>query len=107
MAQNILTPMSKETKLTFRGTISTSILPEKNIIYYDREVMDNALDFNRSIEFVGAEKEYPYAFHQYWVISKKAHDVLIKYFYFSDDDFMPVILLDLEKIENIEPKEEN
>ena len=103
MASNTLAPMSKETKLTFKGTISTSILPQKNI-YYDREVMDNALDFNRSIEYVGAEKEYPYAFHQYWVISKKVHAVFKKYFYFSDDDFMPIILLDSGTIES---KEEN
>ncbi|MDR0767583.1 MAG: hypothetical protein LBE57_03980 [Methanosarcinales archaeon] len=97
MTAKTLNSMSSKMTFKFRkGFFSRSLLPKNKIIYYDKETMENASDFNRSKEHIGSETESPYAPHQYWVISKKAHSVLKERFYFVDADFMPVVLIDSE-----------
>jgi hypothetical protein len=67
--------------------------------YYNRKVMESIVDFNRSLEGLGAYDGSPYHPQKLWVITKKAMEFLLTEFNYNKRDFIPVMLVD-DEIEN-------
>ncbi|WNY23275.1 hypothetical protein MmiHf6_05800 [Methanimicrococcus hongohii] len=108
LSNNILELTDPKTELTLRKKIvNKSLLPKSNVIYYNKQTMEKARDFNRSREFVGSEDGYPYGPHQLWILSKKTCILLKDRFDYSEADFIPIVLTDDENETQTKIQEEN
>lgn len=83
--------MASETKIIY---VSWGLGAYKRIrdkkVYYNKDVLSEALDFNQSFEVIGYENGGPYPPQRHWIVSKKARSVLINKLGQNDFDFIPV-----------------
>ncbi|MDV0446470.1 hypothetical protein MsAg5_03090 [Methanosarcinaceae archaeon Ag5] len=89
---HIMPPFSKKTTLKL-GYSAERIVYDGDICY-NREVVQDVLDFNRSDESISGKDMWGYRHQRYWILSKKTVEVLIKELNQPKRDFKPVILVD-------------
>ncbi|WP_338102080.1 hypothetical protein [Methanolapillus millepedarum] len=105
-AMHTMPPFSNKT--TLKLEFSPKKLVFDGTIFYDKEVLSNALDFNRSHESFGGNSRFLYSSYisqKYWILSNKAVHVLIHKIGVSQWNFVPVVLSD--KAEDGEIKTSN
>ena len=98
LATHIMPKVCDRTKIVSSRmlTLESKIIVN-NEMYYDKNVLTEALDFNQSFETFGREG---YAYTpptKYWIVSKKTRSVLIEKLNQYEFDFIPVHLIDDEK----------
>ena len=64
--------------------------------YYNRKVMENVSDFNRTFEALGAYDASPYLPQKLWIVTNKAMECLLTDFSQNKRDFIPIMLVDDE-----------
>ena len=62
--------------------------------YYNQNVLSEISDFNQTQEFFGGEFSFYHIGHRYWIVSKKARDVMVNRLEQRLKDFIPVFLVD-------------
>ena len=103
-------PMPKLSPLTkikvFKKPFSILVPDDK--FYYDQKILSDVSDINQTNEYFGSEfsmvyttlamfsftKPYGYPVQRYWIVTKKARDVLINRFGQHKSEFTPVYLVD-------------
>jgi len=89
-----LQPLSSRTSF-IKGEFGTLIIDEYHVLY-DEIVSSLAADFNRTIEYIGANDGYPYCHQRLWIVTRKTRSVLISDLNKSKNDFIPIRLISYE-----------
>ena len=92
--------MLSQTKLKngfFIESLAMGSLINDDIIYYKESDLGCALDFNKTLEYLGTNQGFPYYHQKFWIVSHKAMDVLINQLGQQKRDFIPVYLSGNEK----------
>jgi len=92
-----LPPLSSSTKIT-KVKFPYRVLVKDDQIYYNSKILKEVSDFNRSFEHFGSNTGLPYPSQRLWIVSNKAMKVLIHELNQQKRDFIPVHLVDDEKI---------
>ncbi|WNY27817.1 hypothetical protein [Methanolapillus ohkumae] len=93
LATQLMPPTMPETKIyDMLYLMGNEVLVDDLVYYYQSEV-SNVLDFNSTFEYFGNEGNIPYLPQRFWIITKKARDILILELNQEFDDFKPVILV--------------
>jgi hypothetical protein len=95
-ALHVLPEMSDETEIIKGHVPGLVVVPKDYLIYYPREAMTDALDFNLSKEYFGSNSAPPHNPQRYWIISKRALDILQNRLYLPNQNFIPVYLIENE-----------
>ena len=101
LVSNELQPLASDTSF-IKGEFGTFIIDEYHV-FYDEIVVSMAADFNRTVEYVGANDGYPYCHQRLWIVKRKTRDVLISNLNKTKNDFIPILLISY-KYEYQEPK---
>ncbi|WNY27814.1 hypothetical protein [Methanolapillus ohkumae] len=97
LATHLMPPVRPETEVYgTRYLMGDDVLVIDSVSYSQSDTM-NALDFNLTFEYFGNDANKPYTPQRFWIITKKARDILILELNQDFDDFKPVILVDDEK----------
>jgi hypothetical protein len=96
-SQSILPKMAAETEICITNVLQLKVCVRNDLIYYDKTTLENASDFNRSLEVLGSHEGIPYAPQHLWIVTNKAMKVLINELNQRKRDFIPVNLVDDEK----------
>jgi hypothetical protein len=92
-----LPKMALKTKICHTRVPWLAICVHNDLIYYDKKILNNVSDFNRSFEVFGSHDGFPYAPQHLWIVTNKAMKVLINELNQQKRDFIPVNLVDDEK----------
>jgi len=93
MCHHLMPNLASPTRInTFKRPLS--ILVHRSKYYYNQQVLKEVLDFNQTLEFFGSESGGPHFVQRYWVVSKKARDVMVNRLEQRPKDFIPVYLVD-------------
>ncbi|MDV0445684.1 hypothetical protein MmiAt1_12780 [Methanimicrococcus sp. At1] len=88
-------PVSEFTQIK-TSRFSVTSVPLNNEVYYDLKTLKNTSDFNRSLEYFGANDFDPYAPQRFWIVSPKVKEIFISRFKQSERDFISIFLVDSE-----------
>ena len=88
---NELQPLAPETSF-IKGEFGTLIIDEYHVLY-EEIVVSTTADFNRTVEYIGANDGYPYCHQRLWIIKRKTRDVLISNLNKTKNDFIPILLI--------------
>ena len=91
LAADELHPLSSYTCF-IKGEFGTLIIDEYHVLY-DEIVSSLAADFNRTIEYIGANDGHPYCHQRLWIVTRKTRSVLISDLNKSKNDFIPILLI--------------
>ena len=92
VSTSVMPQMSSQTKIK-KGIFNGALIPDDKI-YYDSSVLNNIFDFNQTFEYIGENQGMPYYHQKFWIVSKKAMEVLINQLGRQKREFTPVILVD-------------
>ncbi|MDV0447338.1 hypothetical protein MsAg5_12230 [Methanosarcinaceae archaeon Ag5] len=95
VCKHIMPQLSSPTVIKIKK-LPLKIWVENNKYYYKSDVMGEIFDLNQTFEHFGDDF---YISQRFWVISKKMKELLVKQFNQTEDDFIPIILIDDEKNE--------
>ena len=88
---NELQPLAPETSF-IKGEFGTLIIDEYHVLY-EEIVVSTTADFNRTVEYIGANDGYPYCHQRLWIVKRKTRDVLISNLNKTKNDFIPILLI--------------
>ena len=71
-----------------------NVTVSKNKFYYNQDALSGISDFNLTQEYFGSVRFFDHVSYKYWVVSKKARDVMVNRLEQRPKDFIPVYLVD-------------
>ena len=84
----------KKTTFPWKG-----VLVKDDQVYYNSSILKEVSDFNRSFEHFGSDNGHPFYYPQrLWIVTNKAMKVLVNELNQPKRDFIPVHLVDDEKL---------
>ena len=94
-SQLTLPKMAAETKICITHISQLNVCARNDLIYYDKTVLENACDFNKSLEVFGSRDGIPYAPQHLWIVTHKVMRILINELNQNKRDFIPINLADI------------
>ena len=89
-----LMPLSSKTE--FKKGFFGSILIVENRAYYNYNVLETSMDFNRTAEYLGDNTGFPYYHQRMWIVTRKVRNIFISDFNRNEKEFIPVHLINNE-----------
>lgn len=106
VSTNVFPPLSPKTKLVKKMPFHFTdfrVYVKDGFFYYNKEALNNVLDFNASFEVFGSSGGSSGQPQKLWIVTNRTRKILINDLKQHKRDFIPVILVD----ENGEIKKES